>query len=75
VDLLLIFVVSLIVLSGLDSHMWPQHATERRLFVTKLTEAERAERGRKARERARRKMQRIREKLQQQKQEPQESRP
>lgn len=64
-DLLLIVIVSLIILSGLDAHLWPQHATERRLFVSKLTEAERARRGRAARERARRKTQRIREKLQQ----------
>lgn len=43
-DLLLIVIVSLIILSGLDAHLWPQHATERRLFVSKLTEAERARR-------------------------------
>ncbi len=72
---ILAIILALTVLSGLDSHLWPQRATERRLFVAKLTEAERAERGRKARERARRKTRRIREKLQQQKQEPQESRP
>ena len=72
---ILAIILALTILSGLDAHLWPQHDTERRLFVAKLTEAERAARGRKARERARRRMQRIREKLQQQKQEPQESRP
>jgi hypothetical protein len=56
VDLLLIFVVSLVVLSGLDSHLWPQHATERRLFVVKLAEAERARRARSYRERLRRRL-------------------
>jgi hypothetical protein len=60
---ILAIILALTILSGLDSHMWPQRATERRLFVARLTEAERAERGRKARERARRRMQRIREKL------------
>lgn len=62
-ELLLIFIVSLVVLSGLDAHLWPQHAAERRLFVAKMTEKERAARGRAARERARRKTQRIRDRL------------
>lgn len=55
-DLLIVIVIALIVLSGLDAHMWPQHATERRLFVAKLTEAERARRARSYRERLRRRL-------------------
>ncbi len=52
-DLLLITVVSLIVLSGLDAHMWPQPTQRGGERVAKLTEVERTERGRQTRERAR----------------------
>lgn len=53
---ILAIILALTILSGLDAHMWPQHATERRLFVTKLTEAERARRARSYRERLRRRL-------------------